>query len=82
MAGKTRVRQVDAKERIAYRLCAAALAADEALPHDEAAMAQPWRRELCNAADDYFAGEELPRNAPSDARGVGARGARTKGARR
>lgn len=53
-----------AKERIQHRLCAAALVADEALPHTDEAMVQPWRKELCNAADDYWAGEELPRNRP------------------
>jgi hypothetical protein len=55
-----------ARERIAYRLIAAALVADEAIPHDAAAMAQPWRKELCNAADDYWCGEELPRNAGAE----------------
>lgn len=48
--------------RIMRRVCEAACEADEQLHKKKLFPRSAWRKELCDAVDDYLAGEELPRN--------------------
>jgi hypothetical protein len=52
-----------ARRRTMIRLCEVAVAIDEALHKGQ--VPAELQQELCNAADDYLAGEELSRNRPS-----------------
>lgn len=57
----SKTRQAKALDRIKNRVCDAAVRIDEYL-HTSTKIPRDLRRELCDAVDDYLAGEELPRN--------------------